>query len=112
MSPSTLLVLALAILSEVVATSALKASHGFTRLWPSVLTALGYGISFYCLSLTLRALPVGIVYGIWSGIGIVLISAVGWVLFGEKLDFPAMVGLALIVAGVLLINLLSETVRH
>jgi small multidrug resistance pump len=112
MSPSTLLVLALAILSEVVATSALKASDGFTRLWPSVLTALGYGVSFYCLSLTLRVLPVGIVYGIWSGIGIVLISAAGWAFFGEKLDLAAIVGLALIVAGVLVVNLLSETVRH
>ena len=112
MSPSTLLVLTLAILSEVVATSALKASDGFTRLWPSILTAVGYGVSFYCLSLTLRALPVGVVYGIWSGIGIVLISAAGWVFFGEKLDIPAILGLALIVTGVLVINLLSETVRH
>jgi small multidrug resistance pump len=112
MSLSTLLVLALAIVSEVVATSALKASDGFTRLWPSLVMALGYAVSFYCLSLAVRALPVGIVYGIWSGIGIVLISAAGWVFFGEKLDLPAIVGLALIVAGVLVVNLLSDTVRH
>jgi small multidrug resistance pump len=112
MSPSTLLVLALAVVSEVVATSALKASDGFTRLWPSLVMALGYAISFYCMSLAVRALPVGIVYGIWSGIGIVLISAAGWVFFGEKLDLPAIVGLALIVAGVLVVNLLSDTVRH
>jgi small multidrug resistance pump len=112
MSVSTLLILALAILSEVVATSALKASDGFTRLWPSLATVFGYALAFYCLSFTLRSIPVGIVYGIWSGVGIVLISAVAWLLFGEKLDLPAIVGLGLIVAGVLVINLLSDTVRH
>ena len=109
---STLLLLALAIVSEVVATSALKASDGFTRLWPSLVMAVGYAVSFYCMSLAVRALPVGIVYAIWSGVGIVLISAAGWAIFGEKLDLPAIVGLALIVAGVLVVNLLSETVRH
>lgn len=109
---STLLLLALAIVSEVVATSALKASDGFTRLWPSLVMAVGYAVSFYCMSLAVRALPVGIVYAIWSGVGIVLISAAGWVIFGEKLDLPAIVGLTLIVAGVLVVNLLSETVRH
>jgi small multidrug resistance pump len=109
---STLLLLALAIVSEVVATSALKASDGFTRLWPSLVMAVGYAVSFYCMSLAVRALPVGIVYAIWSGVGIVLISAAGWATFGEKLDLPAIVGLALIVAGVLVLNLLSETVRH
>lgn len=112
MSLSNWLVLALAILSEVVATSALKASDGFTRLWPSLVMAVGYAVSFYCLSLAVRALPVGIVYGIWSGIGIVLISAAGWILFGEQLDRPAIIGLALIVTGVLVVNLLSDAVRH
>jgi small multidrug resistance pump len=112
MGVSTLLILALAILSEVVATSALKASDGFTRLWPSLVTVFGYAIAFYCLSFALRSIPVGIVYGIWSGVGIVLISAAGWLLFGETLDLPALLGLSLIVAGVLVINLLSDTVRH
>jgi small multidrug resistance pump len=112
MGVSTLLILALAILSEVVATSALKASDGFTRLWPSLVTVSGYALAFYCLSFALRSIPVGIVYGIWSGVGIVLISAAGWLLFGEKLDLPALLGLSLIVAGVLMINLLSDTVRH
>jgi small multidrug resistance pump len=112
MSVSTLLVLALAILSEVVATSALKACDGFTRLWPSLVTVIGYGLAFYCLSFALRTIPVGIVYGIWSGVGIVLISAVGCLLFGEKLDVPAILGLGLIVAGVLVVNLLSDAVRH
>ncbi len=83
---STYLVLAIAIVAEVVATSALKASEGFTRIAPLALVAVGYGIAFYCLSLTLKSIPVGIAYGVWSGAGIVLISAIGWVVYGEKLD--------------------------
>lgn len=112
MSLASALTLALAILAEVIGTAALKASDGFTRLWPSLATVLGYGVAFYCMALTMRSLPVGIIYAIWSGAGIVLISAVGWIVYGEKLDGPAGVGIALIVAGVLVINLLSETVRH
>jgi small multidrug resistance pump len=104
--------LGLAIVAEVIATSALKASDGFTRLWPSVITVMGYGLAFYALSLTLRTLPTGIAYAIWSGVGIVLISAIGWVWFRQALDLPAMVGMGLIIAGVLVVNLFSKTVGH
>ena len=104
--------LGLAIIAEVIATSALKASEGFTRLWPSVVTAVGYGIAFYALSLTLRTMPTGIAYAIWSGVGIVLISAVGWVWFRQALDVPAMIGLGLIVAGVLVVNVFSKSTVH
>jgi len=111
LSPTILLTLALAIVAEVVATSALKASDGFTRLWPSLVTVAGYGAAFYCLALTMRSVPVGIIYALWSGVGIVLISGVGWLVFGERLDGPAILGIALIVAGVLVLNLLSGSVR-
>lgn len=104
--------LAIAILSEVFATSCLKASDSFTRLWPSVATAVGYGVSFYFLSLTLRAIPTGIAYAIWSGVGIVLISLVGWLWFGQRLDGAALAGMGLIVAGVLVINVFSKSVAH
>ena len=93
-------------------TSALKASDGFTRLVPSLVTAVAYMVSFYLLSLTLRTLPIGIAYAIWSGVGIVLISAVGWLLYGQRLDAPAVLGLGLIVAGVLVVNLFSRSVGH
>jgi small multidrug resistance pump len=108
----TYLLLLLAIACEVVATSALKASDGFTVLLPSLLTMAGYAVAFYCLSLTLRTIPVGIVYAIWSGLGIVLIAAVGAVRFGQRLDGPALVGLALILAGVVVINVFSKSVGH
>jgi small multidrug resistance pump len=104
--------LSISIVAEVVATSALKASDGFTRLAPSAVVAVGYATSFYFLSLTLRALPVGIVYAIWSGVGIVLISAIAWVLYGQKLDLAAVVGMSLIIAGVLVVNLLSSSTTH
>ena len=104
--------LGLAIVAEVIATSALKATEGFTRLWPTVVTVLGYGLAFFALSLTLRTMPTGIAYAIWSGVGIVLISAIGWVWFRQALDGPAMVGLGLIIAGVLVVNLFSKTVGH
>lgn len=111
MSVASALTLALAIVAEVIGTAALKASDGFTRLWPSVATVLGYGLAFYCMALAMRTLPVGIIYAIWSGAGIVLISAFGWVVYGEKLDAAGAIGIGLIVAGVLVINLLSGTVR-
>lgn len=101
-----------AIACEVVATSALKASEGFARLWPSVIVIAGYGLAFYFLSLTLRTIPVGIAYAIWSGLGIVLISAVGWLLFRQTLDLPALIGIVLILTGVLVINLFSGTAGH
>jgi small multidrug resistance pump len=104
--------LSVAIVAEVIATSTLQASNGFTRLWPSIVTVLGYAIAFYCLSLTLRTMPVGIAYAIWSGVGIVLIALVGWVLYRQMLDTPALLGIALIIAGVLIINLFSRSVSH
>ncbi|MBM6596584.1 DMT family transporter [Microvirga pudoricolor] len=101
-----------AILCEVIATSALKASEGFTRLWPSVVVVVGYALAFYCLSLTLRTIPVGIAYAIWSGIGIVLIAIAGWVFYKQTLDWPAILGIGLILAGVLVVNLFSTTAGH
>ncbi|MFC7551568.1 DMT family transporter [Pseudoroseomonas wenyumeiae] len=108
----TYLPLLAAIVLEVIATSALQASQQFTRPWPTLLMALGYLGAFFFLSLALRGIPVGIAYAIWSGLGIVLISAVGWVVFGQKLDLPAMIGLGLILAGVLVVNLFSSSARH
>ena len=101
-----------AIVAEVIATSALKASDGFSRLWPSVITVAGYTVAFYCLSLTLRTIPVGIAYAIWSGLGVVLITIAAWVLFGQKLDLPALIGMGLIVAGVVVMNVFSKAVGH
>lgn len=99
------LTLAVAIVTEVLATSSLKASDGFTRLWPSLGAALGYMLSLYCLSLTQRVIPVGVVYAVWSGVGIVLISLMGWAVFDQVLSLQAWLGIALIVAGVLLLQL-------
>jgi small multidrug resistance pump len=110
--PLPYLYLVIAILVEVTATSALKASEGFTKLIPSVIVVVGYGLSFFFLSLTLRTIPVGVVYAIWSGIGIVLITAVAWVLYKQMLDTPALIGMGLIVAGVAVINLFSKTAGH
>ena len=104
--------LLLAIVSEVVATSALKSSESFSRLWPSVITVMGYAVAFYLLSLTLREMPVGIAYAMWSGVGIVLISLTAVVLFGQKLDLAAVIGMGLIVAGVVVINVCSKSVVH
>jgi small multidrug resistance pump len=101
--------LLIAILSEVAATTALKASDQFTRLWPSVIVVLGYASAFYFMSLTLKSISVGITYAIWSGIGIVLISITSYVFYHQKLDTPAIVGMAFIIAGVLIINLFSKS---
>lgn len=106
------LYLAIAIVSEVIATSALKASDGFSRLAPSLVVVAGYAIAFWCLSLTLRTIPVGVAYAIWSGVGIALIALIGWVLFGQSLDAAALVGLALIVAGVVVLQLFSKSVSQ
>lgn len=108
----TYVYLVTAIILEVIGTSALQASEQFTKPKPLILTALGYAASFYFLSLVLRTMPVGIAYAIWSGLGIVLISLVGLVWFGQKLDMPAVIGLALIIAGVATINLFSSSVSH
>jgi small multidrug resistance pump len=102
----------IAIAAEVVATSAMAKSDGFTRLWPSLIAIIGYGFAFYLLSIVTRTVPVGIVYAVWSGAGIVLVAAAGWVLFGQKLDLPAAIGMAMIIAGVLIINLVSKSVSH
>ena len=106
------LLLALAIVAEVIGTSALKASEGFTRLAPSGLVLLGYAVSFYCLSLVLRSIPVGVAYAIWSGLGIVLITLVAWVAYGQTVDLAGVLGMALILAGVLVLNLFSKTAGH
>ncbi len=104
--------LGIAIVAEVIATSALKASDGLTRLVPSLIVLAGYAIAFLFLSLTLRSIPVGVAYAIWSGVGIVLISLAGWLLYGQTLDLPAVIGLGLIVAGVAVVNLFSRSVAH
>jgi len=108
----TFVYLIIAIVLEVIGTSALQASEQFTKPKPLILTALGYGASFYFLSLVLRTMPVGIAYAIWSGLGIVLITLVGLIWFGQKLDTPAIIGLGLIIAGVGTINLFSSAVSH
>lgn len=102
-------ILAIAIVSEVIATSALKGSEGFTRLLPSSLVVIGYAISFYCLATVLKTLPVGIAYAVWSGAGIVLVTGVAWLLYGQKLDVWAYVGIGFIIVGVLILNLLSKS---
>ena len=104
--------LGLAIVAEVIATSALKASAGFTRLGPSAIVVLGYGASFYSLSLTLQSLSVGVAYAIWSGLGIVLVTVAAYVLYRQSVDLPALIGMGLIVAGVAVIQLFSKTAGH
>ena len=102
------LYLSIAILAEVVATSSLKAAEGFTRLTPSLIVVFGYGTAFYFLSLTLRTMQVGTAYAIWSGVGTVLISLIAWLLFNQKLDAAAILGITLIIAGVVIIKFLSQ----
>ncbi|GGC84076.1 DMT family transporter [Undibacterium terreum] len=106
------LILALAIVAEVTATSMLKASDGFTRIWPSVIVVLGYAVSFYCLSLTVRVMPIGIVYAIWSGVGVTLITLFAWLFYKQALDLPAILGMSLIVAGVIVLNVFSKSIEH
>ncbi|MTG98236.1 MULTISPECIES: DMT family transporter [Myroides] len=106
------LFLFVAIVFEVIATSALKATHEFTKFWPSVLTLLGYVIAFYFLSLTLKTVPIGIAYALWSGIGIVLVSLLSVFLYNQKLDTAAILGISCIVLGVVIINLFSKSGTH
>lgn len=106
------LFLAIAIAAEVTATSFLKASDGFSRLTPTLIMVAGYAVSFFFLSLTLRTLPTGVAYAIWSGAGVVLIAAIAWLLQGQRLDLPAMIGMGLIVTGVVVLNLFSKTAAH
>ena len=104
--------LCVAIIAEVIATSALKSSEGFSKPIASVIVVLGFIIAFYCLSLTLKTIPVGIAYAIWSGVGIVLVTTIAWIVFGQKLDVWGIIGSALIMSGVLVLNLLSKTSSH
>jgi small multidrug resistance pump len=106
------LILALAVLAETIGTTALQASQQFTRLVPSVVVVLAYGISFYLLSITLRTMPVGVVYALWSGLGIIFIATIGWVVFGQRLDFAALAGLSLIICGIAVIHLFSSSAPH
>lgn len=110
--PKHYLFLAAAILSEVIGTTALPASNGFTRPLPSVLVVLGYGAAFYFLSHVVKTLPVGVVYAIWSGMGIVLITLLGRLVYGQKIDVAAALGMALIIVGVAVIQLYSKAGAH
>ena len=102
------LYLAIAILTEVIATSALKATEEFTKFWPTLIVIFGYALSFYFLTLTLRTIPMGITYAVWSGIGIVLITIAGVLLYKQTPDLPAIIGMGLIVSGVIVIHLFSK----
>ncbi len=106
------LYLIIAVAAETIGTSALQASQQFTRPIPSVVVVVSYALAFYLLSLTLRTMPVGIMYAMWSGLGIVLIALIGYAVFGQKLDLPAVIGIAMILAGIVVINLFSATTRH
>lgn len=104
--------LSIAIVAEVIATSFLKASDGFTKLLPSLAVVAGYVTAFFFLSLTLKEIPVGVAYAVWSGAGVTLIAAIGWIFLGQKLDAAAIAGMGLIVAGVVVLNLLSKATAH
>ena len=108
----TVLILLIAIIAEVAATSALKAAEGFTRLLPSIVVVIGYAIAFTCLSLTLKTIPLGVAYAIWSGVGTALVALVGWLYYKQPLDLPGMIGIALIVSGTIVLNLFSRVAAH
>ena len=103
------IILGLAIVAETIATSALKASDGFTKLLPSLVVVLGYACAFYGLSVTLRTIPVGVAYAIWSGVGIVLVALIGWFVYGQRLDPATLVGMAMIIAGVIVMHVFSTS---
>lgn len=107
-----LVALSIAIVCEVIATSSIPKTEQFTKLMPSTVVIIGYGIAFFLLSITVKSMPVGLVYAIWSGAGIVLVAAVGYFLYGQKLDLAAIVGIGFILTGVMIVNLLSKTVGH
>ena len=106
------ILLLLAIVFETIATSFLKQSEQFSKLWPTVMMVVCYGASFYLLSIAFKTMPIGIAYAIWSGVGIVLIGFIGWLVFKQSLDFPAILGMGMIIAGVIIINLFSKSVSH
>ena len=109
---NTYLILFLAVVAETIGTSALQASQQFTRLWPSVTVVVAYALAFFLLGWALKVIPVGIAYAIWSGLGIVMIALIGFLVFGQRLDAPAVLGLAMILAGILVIHLFSDTATH
>jgi small multidrug resistance pump len=111
-SPTAWTCLVIAIVAEVIGTSFLKASSGFTKPLPSLAVVIGYGAAFYFLSLTLATIPVGIAYAVWSGVGVTLIAAIGWLFLWQKLDAAAIAGMGLIVAGVVVLNLFSKAAAH
>lgn len=104
--------LTIAIVSEVIGTSALKASENFSRPLPSTIVIISYATAFYFLSLTLKTLPIGMAYAIWSGVGIILITGIAWILYGQRLDLPAILGLSFIVIGIVIFHLFSKTIPH
>lgn len=104
--------LIIAVITETIGTASMQASAQFTKFWPTVLLIISYGVSFYFMALTMKFMPVSIVYAIWSGFGIVLIAFIGWVVFKQSLDFAAIAGMGLIVAGVIVINMFSSSVTH
>lgn len=110
--PTAYIYLFFAILAETIGTTALQASQQFTRLLPSLLVVVAYAISFYLLAMALRSIPVGIAYAVWSGLGIVFIAAIGFLVFGQKLDLPAVLGIGMILAGILVIHLFSRAAPH
>ncbi|NKQ36645.1 MAG: QacE family quaternary ammonium compound efflux SMR transporter [Chloroflexi bacterium] len=111
MNPAAI-TLTIAIISEVIATTVLKATEGFTKWLPSLVVVVGYGLSFYMLSLTLKYIPVGVVYAVWSGVGIVLITLMGWAVYDQKINLGAALGMGLIIVGVAVANLFSDTAVH
>jgi small multidrug resistance pump len=110
--PISYLYLGIAVIAEVVGTTSLKYCEEFTKPIPSILVVICYIIAFYCLMLCLRTFPVSIAYAIWCGLGIVLVAIMGWVLYGEKLDMPAIIGMALIIVGTVIIQFFSQTAGH
>ena len=110
--PQAYFFLLIAVIAETIGTTALQASHQFTRLWPSVIVVIGYGLAFYFMAITLRYMPVGIVYAMWSGLGIVFITAIGYFIYKQAVDFWAIIGLSMIIGGIAVINLLSKTTTH
>ncbi|HHX8481706.1 TPA: DMT family transporter [Vibrio diabolicus] len=107
-----MLALSIAIVCEVIATSYIPKTEQFTKMMPGTVVLIGYGIAFFLLSVTVKTMPVGVVYAIWSGAGIVLVATVGYFVYGQRLDLPALVGIGFILTGVMIVNLLSKTVGH
>ncbi|WP_440873632.1 DMT family transporter [Vibrio diabolicus] len=107
-----MLALSIAIVCEVIATSYIPKTEQFTKMMPSTVVLIGYGIAFFLLSVTVKTMPVGVVYAIWSGAGIVLVATVGYFVYGQRLDLPAIVGIGFILTGVMIVNLLSKTVGY